>query len=152
MENLERLLREHHFLEGLRPEQVQFLVSCVKNQRFHAGDYLFREGDEADEFCLLRQGAVCLEVHVPGKGPVVMETLGAGDIVGLSWLRDPGVSHLDARAREEVVALVFDGACLRNKMDSDHDLGYALARRLLEQTYRRLERVRLQRLDVYRVD
>ena len=152
MENLERLLREHHFLEGLSPEHIAFLVGCVKNERYHAGTYLFHEGETADELLLIRKGSIGLEVHVPGKGPIVMETLGPGDIAGFSWLFEPHRTHLDGRARDEVVALVFDGECLRRKMESDPVLGYALAKRLLRHVYRRLERVRVQRLDIYRAD
>jgi len=150
MEDLERLLREHRFLEGLAPEQIRFLISCVSNRRFPAGDFLFREGDPADRFFLLRHGSVGLEINVPGKGPVLMETLGPGDILGVSWLEPPYRTQLDARAREDAVALSFDGACLRGKMDADHDLGYVISRRLLEHVSDRLERVRLQRLDLYK--
>jgi CRP-like cAMP-binding protein len=152
MENLERLLREHRFLDALDAAQIQFLVSCARNIRVHAGQFLFREGAVADTMYLVRHGSVALEVHVPGKGPIVLETTGPGDVVGFSWLLPPHLTHLDARAREEVVALAFDGPCLRAKMDSDPVLGHALSRRLLEQLYRRLERARMQRLDIYRVE
>ncbi len=57
--------------------------------------------------------------------------------------------HYDARAVDDVVALAFDGACLRKKMGEDAALGYALTRRMLVETYKRLEHVRLARLDVY---
>ena len=149
MENLERLLREHDFLKDLAQPQAASLVSCVKNLRFESGAFLMREGDEASTFYLLRRGRVVLEVDVPGKGPLVMESLGPGDIVGLSWLFPPHRVHIDARAVDPVVALAFDGGCLRGKMEEDHDLGFALSRRLLAETYKRLQRVRLQRLDVY---
>jgi CRP/FNR family transcriptional regulator, cyclic AMP receptor protein len=149
MENLERLLQQHDFLKGLEEAQTAKLVSCVKNVRFAPGAFLMREGDEACTFYLLRVGRVALEVDVPGSGPVVMESVEPGDIVGFSWLFPPHRVHLDARAVEHVVALSFDGACLRGKMEADHDLGFALTRRLLAETYKRLQRVRLQRLDVY---
>jgi CRP-like cAMP-binding protein len=79
-----------------------------------------------------------------------MESVGPGDVVGLSWLIPPYRSHMDARAVEPIVALAFDGTCLRSKMQTDHDLGFALSMRIFEKAYARLERVRLQRLDVYR--
>ena len=150
MSDLERPLREHYFLKGLSEEQTRFLVSCVKNVRFQPGEFLMREAEPADVFYLLRVGHVTLEIHVPGRGPTQMESLGPGDMLGLSWLFPPHRVHLDARAVDSVVALAFDGACLRGKMDADPTLGYALTRRLLAETYKRLERVRLQRLDVYR--
>lgn len=149
MENLEALLRAHQFLTGLSHEQTAFLVGCARNTRIRQGEYLMHEGREANVFYLLRAGRVALEIDVPGRGPVQMESLGAGDVLGLSWLVPPYREHLDARAVEPVVALAFDGACLRDKLEADHELGYALTRRLFELAYRRLERVRLQRLDVY---
>ena len=149
VQGLESLLREQAFLTGLSAEQAAFLAGCARNARFHAGDYLMREGCEANAFFLIRTGRVALEIDVPGRGPVQMESLGAGDVLGLSWLVPPYREHLDARAVEPVVALVFEGTCLRDKLDADHDLGFVLTRRLFEHAYRRLERVRLQRLDVY---
>ncbi len=149
MENLERLLREHDFLKGLSEEHARIIVSCAKNVRFQTDEFLIREGGEANTFYLLRVGHVALEVHVPGRGALQMESVGPGDVLGLSWLVPPYRVHLDARAVEPVVALAFDGACLRGKIDEDHDLGYELVRRLYEKTCQRLEHVRLQRLDVY---
>ncbi len=151
MENLERLLREHDFLRELSAEQASFLVSCARNVRFAAGEFLLREGSEGSTFYLLRRGRVALEIFVPGHGPMQMESLGGGDVLGLSWFIPPYREPLDARAVEPVVALAFDARCLRDKLDADHDLGFALARRLFEQAYHRLERVRLQRLDLYGV-
>jgi CRP-like cAMP-binding protein len=150
MEDLERLLREHDFLKGLSDAHTRLLVSCAKNVRFVPGDFLFHEGGDAATFYLLRAGHVALEVDVPGKGIVQMESVGPGDVLGLSWLIPPYHLNLDARAVEPVVALAFDGACLRGKMDADHDLGFALTKRLFEKAYRRLARVRLQRLDLYK--
>ncbi len=152
MESLERLLREHPFLRDLGAEPIGVLVGCAKNLRFSTGDLLLAEGGAADTFYLLREGKVSLEVMVPGKGAFRLETLGPGDVLGWSWLFPPHRWQLDARAVEPVLALAFDGACLRGKMDLDHDLGYGLAKLLLYQVYQRLLHVRLQRLDLYRTE
>jgi len=151
MEGLERILQEHAFLEDLSVDQARFLVSCARNVRFAAGEFLLREGTEPPAFFLLRRGHVVLEIDVPARGTVEMESLGPGDVLGLSWLIPAYREHLDARATDAVVAIAFDCRCLRAKLDADHDLGYALARRLFAQAYHRLERVRLQRLDLYGV-
>ena len=60
------------------------------------------------------------------------------------------LEHVDCRARETVVALAIDNACLHRKMEADPRLGYAISMRLLERTYNRLVRARLQHMDVYR--
>jgi len=149
MEDLHRLLEDHDFLKGLSAEQTRVLVACVENRRYRRGEFLLREGQAADVFYLLRVGRVALEIDVPGRGPVQMESLGPNDAVGISSLVPPHREHLDARVVEPVVALAFDGACLRGKMQADPALGYALTARMLAEAYKRLERVRLQRLDVY---
>jgi CRP/FNR family transcriptional regulator, cyclic AMP receptor protein len=151
MENLERILRQHDFLKEVSPSEARFLVSCAKNTRFREGEYLLHEGAVADAFFLLRSGRVALEINVPGRGPVQMESLKAGDVLGLSWLSSPHRLTADARAVEAVTALAFDGACLRKKMEADPKLGFIITRRLLAETIKRLQRVRLQRLDLYGV-
>ena len=159
MENLERVLREHPFMRELSDEHVRILAGCAQNVRFSPGDLIFREGDEERSFLLLRKGTVAIEAHAPGKTPVCVETLGPGDILGVTWLfRDsdeetPTTVHaaagLDARARDSVLAFSLDGTCLRKKMAADAALGHALSRRLLERVYLRLARLRLQSLNVY---
>ena len=62
------------------------------------GQLLFREGDPADTFYLVRHGSVALETFVPARGPVMIETLEAGEVVGWSWLFPPYRWHFDARA------------------------------------------------------
>ncbi|MBX3160936.1 MAG: cyclic nucleotide-binding domain-containing protein [Deltaproteobacteria bacterium] len=147
--DLEGLLRKHDFLHGLTAEQTRVLVGCVRNVRYREGELLMREGRRANVFYLIRAGRISLEIDVPGRGPVQMETLGAGDVLGLSWLIPPYREHLDARAAEPVLALAFDAACLRDKLAADHELGYVLLARMLEHAYRRLVHVRLQRVDMY---
>jgi CRP/FNR family transcriptional regulator, cyclic AMP receptor protein len=149
MDDLERILTAHPFLAGLAPEHTAFLVSCAKNVRFRPGEFLMREGDREDTLYLIRQGTVTIEMPHRGGEPICLETIGAGDVLGVSLLT-PRAAHLDCRAREAVVALALDNACMHRKMDEDPRLGYAMSMRLLERTYERLARSRLQHLDVYR--
>lgn len=149
MEGLERIVREHRFFAGLDTRFVELVCGCAKNVRFDAGQYLFREGEPADEFYLLRAGHVALEVAAPGRPPVTIQTVGEGDIAGLSWLIPPYRWQFDARAVEPSRALALDGACLRAKCEADHDLGYELMKRVMPVVVERLQAARLQLLDVY---
>jgi len=149
MEDLERVLKAHPLLADLAPDHVRFLVGCAKNVRFRGGDYLVREGEKEDTLYLVRQGTVSVELRRPGGDAVCVETVGAGDVLGVSRLT-PGAAHLDCRARDTVLAFALDNECLLRKMKEDTGLGFALSMRLLERTYDRLSRARLQHLDVYR--
>lgn len=149
MEDLERSLRMHPFMVDLAPEDVRFLVGCAANVRFRPGDYLVREGEREDRFFLIRQGTVSIELPSSNGGATSVETVGPGDVLGISRVA-PDVAHLDARARETVLAFALDNGCILEKMKADPRFGYAITRRLLERTYDRLARTRLQYLDVYR--
>ena len=71
MEGLERIVREHSFFAGMKQDYTDIVTGCAKNVRFEPGDYLFREGDPADQLYLLRSGSVALEVDT-GGGPVAI--------------------------------------------------------------------------------
>ena len=149
--SLESVLRGHPFLTDLEPLLLQELVSCATNLRFHAGEYLAREGEQADTFYLLRSGKVALQVHAPDRAPILLDTLGEGDIVGWSWLVAPYRWRSDTKAVEGGLAICLDGRCLRKKCEEDHELGYQLLKRFASIIERRLESARLQLVDVYGV-
>ena len=146
---LERILSEHPFFAGLAAEYSQLIAGCARNRHFAAGQYLFHEGEPANEFFLIRHGKVALEVMAPGRAPIVFATLGAGEIVGASWLVPPYRWMFDARAAELTRAIGFDAACLRGKCEADHHLGYEMMKRILPVFVKRLHTTRLQILDVY---
>jgi CRP/FNR family cyclic AMP-dependent transcriptional regulator len=150
MEGLERIVAEHKLFEGLGEGFVKLCAGCAKNVRFNADQYLFHAEDPADWVYLIRQGRVALEMVTPGRGAVCFETLGEGEIVGLTWLLPPYRWGYDARAIELTIAL--DAKCLRDKCEADHDLGYALMKRFLPVLVQRLQATRLQILDVYGSD
>ena len=149
METLESLLAEHEFFRGLTPEDVALFTECASNVRFETGAYIFREGQPADQFFAVRHGRVALEVYVPGRGGVAIQTVGPGEVLGWSWLLPPYRWHFDARALEQTRALAFDATCIRDKCETDHRLGYELMKRLAHVFTQRLEASRLQLLDIY---
>jgi CRP/FNR family cyclic AMP-dependent transcriptional regulator len=149
METLEPILAEHPFFKGLPPEQLKLLVGCASNVKFEAGEFISREGSEASEFYIIRQGKVALELFSPTHGPITVETLESGEVTGWSWLLSPYRSHFDARAVELTRAIRFDGKCLRSKLEEDHDLGYEMLKRFVKIIAERLSSTRLQLLDVY---
>lgn len=149
MESLEQILAESPFLQGLQPEYLKLITGCASNVRFDGGQYLFREGEEAEKFFIIRHGRIGLEIHTPDRGAITIQTLEAGDILGWSWLVPPYQWRFDAKATDLVRAVALDGKCLRTKCEEDHNLGYALLTRFAHIIEQRLEATRLQLLDVY---
>jgi len=151
MKGLESLLAEHPFFSGMTEADLKLIAGCATNARFEAGEYLYREGGAADRFFLLRSGQIAVEVHSPGRDPVTILTVGEGQVLGFSWLMPPYRWVFDARAMQLTRALVFDGACLRNKCDADPRLGYDLLKRVASVMSQRLETATVQLADLYGV-
>jgi CRP-like cAMP-binding protein len=149
MRTLQSILAEHAFFSGLNESHLELLVGCASNTRFEAGYIIFHEGEEANQFYLVRHGKVALEIGIPGGSPVPVQTLGEGDVLGWSWLLPPYHWRLTARALEPTRAIALDGKCLRHKCEEDHDLGYELLKRFGHMVVQRLDATRLQLLDVY---
>ena len=149
METLERILAEHPFFQDLDRTQLDVVTGCATNLRFDAGAFLIRAGEEANQFFLLREGKVSLEVAAPGRPPLVLQTVGAGDILGWSWLIPPYHWMFDAVALEPTRTIALDGRCLRGKCEADRALGYELLKRFAHIMEQRLQATRLQLLDLY---
>jgi CRP/FNR family cyclic AMP-dependent transcriptional regulator len=149
MRSIEQLVAELPTFAGLEPGQLELIAGCGANRVFEAGEHLAREGDPADAFFVVRHGRVALEVAAPGRGALMISTLGEGAVVGWSWLFPPHRWSFDARALEQTRTVAFDGACLRGKCEADKALGYELMQRFAAVMLDRLQATRLQLLDVY---
>ena len=149
METLEPVIAQHPFLQGLEAHYVKLIVGCASNVRFKAGQFLFREGQEANQFYMIRQGKVALQISTPQRVTIILQTVGEGEILGWSWLIPPYRWRFDARAMELTRAIDLDGKCLRTKSEEDHNLGYELLKRFSKVIAEGLEATRLQLLDLY---
>jgi CRP/FNR family transcriptional regulator, cyclic AMP receptor protein len=149
IQTLEQIISEQPLFEGLDPSFTKLLVGCASNVRYERSSWIFREGEEANQFFLIRQGRVTLEIQPPHGKPILIETLSPGDVIGWSWLLHPHVWKFNARATEMSLLIALDGKCLRTKCEDNHDLGYEVMKRFARIIERRLEATRFQLLDVY---
>ena len=150
MESIKRLISEHPFFENLSPEHLETIAGCARNVVFQPGEFIFKEGETANEFYLLRFGKVALEMYIPHIGPLTIQTIEEGNVFGWSWLFPPYRWHYDARALELTRALAMDGKCLRDKIEKDKILGYELMQRFAQVMKDRLIATRLQLADIYK--
>jgi CRP-like cAMP-binding protein len=147
--NIDGLVAEHPFFKQMPASYQTLIAGCGKNVRFDSGQLLAKTGDPANSFFAIRHGRVSVELHSAERGPLILQTLEAGDIIGWSWLFPPYLWKFDVRAVEPVRAISFDGACLRDKCERDRAMGYEFMKRFAEVFMQRLEAARLQLLDVY---
>jgi CRP-like cAMP-binding protein len=136
----------HPFLVDMGPHQRRLLEDAAKRIHFRPGEIIFCEGEPADGLYLIQEGTVQLEAFTRDKGLVPVQALGAGDVMGWSWLFPPCFRHFGARALEATDALFISGVPLRNECESDHDFGYELMKRLTQIILKRLQATRTQQV------
>lgn len=146
-QTLEPLLRGHKFFTGADPEHLAMLAGCAQHVAFPRGTYLFRAGTAADRFFLIRDGVVALETASAPGAQVVVQSLGAGDVAGFSWLIERRSWQFDGRALERTRAVELDGACLRWKCRAEPKLGFELMQRFAALACDRLQATRQRVVD-----
>ncbi len=135
---------------GDLPDPVrERLAELAAVRRYETGTELFREGEEARDFAIVRSGRVALRVLVPERGMVSILSVEPGDVIGWSALVAPYRSTSTAEALEPVEVLAFDGAALRGVLRSDCQLASIVYPRLLQAVARRLVGTRYQLLDLF---
>ena len=147
METLEPILKKHPFFKDLDQKHLDFIVGCASNVRFKKGEVILKEEKPADKFYLIREGKVAIFIAKPRS--ITIETIHEDDILGWSWLIPPHRYRFSARAMEDTRAIALDGKCLREKCETNHELGYELLKRLVSVFAQRLEATRLQLLNIY---
>ena len=130
---------DHPFLHGLSDEHLDVLSTCAMELELEAGEVLFRQGDPANRFYLIESGEVALEAEAGEGQSVLIQTIGAGGVLGWSWMFPPYYSHFKARATQPTKAIFFYATLLREECERNHDLGYELMKRTAAVLIQRLE-------------
>jgi CRP/FNR family transcriptional regulator, cyclic AMP receptor protein len=141
------LLGAQPFLRGLPDEHLARLAVVCQHVSLPARHRLFEEGETADRFWLLDAGQVKLDAMVPGHGRLIIETLGRGDIVGLSWMMPPYQWGFGAITTQPTQAFEFGARAVRDACDDDPALGYEISRRFSAAVARRLQATRARLLE-----
>jgi CRP-like cAMP-binding protein len=142
-------LARHRFAAGLTGSHLGRLAAIAGSLEVPAGTRLFEEGGQAVAMWLIRSGQVALDLHVPGRDRLIVETLGPGDELGLSWLLPEARWQFGAIAQVAVSAFELSSDAVTGLCESDHELGYQLTRRLLGTAIGRLQAARIRILDLY---
>ncbi len=133
------------FLRGVNQRHLEVLADDALPMEFKSDDVIFKEGEPANRFYLIRSGQVILESATdPEHEPVLIEAVGAGGVVGWSWLFPPYYWHFTARAASDIRAIFFYGTRLREQCENDHELGYELMKRMNQVIVERLQAARRQ--------
>lgn len=139
----------HPFLVGMNRTNLSLLTDCAIAVNFKKGQIILREGDLANRFYLIESGDVVLESGRDFGKPMIVDRIGAGDLLGWSWMFAPYTWHFTARAVELTSAIFFYGTILREYCERDHSLGYELFKRMSPIMLKRMQAARDKMLAVH---
>jgi CRP-like cAMP-binding protein len=140
----------HRFVRGMPGQLTAALAEHARHISLPAGHRFFEEDALADRFWLIEAGQVALHAYLPGDGRITIETLGRGDVLGLSWLLPPYRWRFGALARQPIQAYEFSGPGVRALMTADCALAAELNRRFLGVAVHRLQATRGRLLQIGR--
>lgn len=144
---IEPYLSTHAFFTGLSPEAVGFLAGCAHEQKIEPGDIVFRQGERARQFYLIRTGLIAVEIPAIAGPKLQVQSLSADQILGWSWLIPPYKWNFQARAEAPTTLLAFDGDAVRARCEADSAFGYALLKRFAALMAERLDVARQKMMD-----
>ncbi|QWF77935.1 Crp/Fnr family transcriptional regulator [Amycolatopsis sp. CA-230715] len=138
------------FFPRLTPAEATAVAGFAREESFAEGERLCVAGEPATRCWLLHSGQINVCTGVPGRGEVVVQTLGPGDVLGLSWLVPPYRWQFGATAAGPGSAAVLDTVRLRAFAAEDPRFGHELVLTLFEALFHRLNATRARLLDLYR--
>lgn len=124
------MLREHRFVRGLAPQQIDSLVAHSMPVTFEENEVVLVDGQRSSAFYFLVSGSVAIELR-SSRYAVCVQALGPGDVFGWSALLDHQDTLFGVRARERTMALRIDGDSLKTICRTDPELGSEILRRTL---------------------
>ena len=139
----------HPFLAGMNHTQLALLTDCAVARYFNANQTILRQGEFANGFYLVETGKVALESQTGFGKSIPIQILGAGNLLGWSWMFPPYVWQFTAHAIEPTGALFFYAGILREYCEKDHSLGYELLKRISAVMVTRLQAAHDQMPSLY---
>src|SRR5262249_39956834 len=139
----------HPFLAGMNRTQLTLLTDWAVARHFNTGQPILHKGEFANGFYLIETGKVALESEASFGGSILIKTMGAGVLLGWSWMSPPYVWQFTARAVEPTSALFFYATILWEYCEKDHSLGYELLKRISAVMVTRVQAAHDQMLTIY---
>lgn len=124
--NLVNYLQTHTILSALQPGYLDRLVAHATEIRLQKDDLLFRQGEPAEQFYVMKAGKMMVGVPAINGPALEVQELGVDDVIGWSWLIAPYKWTFEAKAQEDTTLIAFDGKAILAECEADPAMGFAL--------------------------
>jgi CRP-like cAMP-binding protein len=119
-------LEGHEVFQFLRPDEIRAISDAAEAVDYRAGDIVYEKGVKADYFFVVLEGQVSL--RLPGKAGVSIQIdeLTAGAMFGSCVCFNLVDYSLTAQCTKDSRLLKIESATLKELMDTDLVMGYAI--------------------------
>ncbi len=124
-------LKKMVIMTHLKDDMLDRIISITDVLIFEDQEIIFRQGDIADRFYLVKRGKVLLEQRLAEKITVSVGSIKPGFAFGWSTMIEDGYYTTDAVCAEPCEIYSMKGDKIRALCDKDPYMGYLLSRRLL---------------------
>ena len=132
-----------YLFEGLSTSQLESLEAISREQKIQKGQWLFREGHEAQHFYLIKEGAIELLTVVDEKIEIPISMVRPKNgLVGIGTLVPPHKYSLSARSALDSILIVFSRGDLQDLNHDDPDLVCVIMTNLAQKLMERLKETR----------
>lgn len=140
--NIVNYLKNHEVFGSLSEAYLTKIAEWTRVVSFEAGETIFLTGQPADCFYLLMDGKIGLFTGMNSGDEVMVHTVDAREILGLSWISPPYHWEFDARALGPSNMIRFDGKAIREQCERDPVFGYGTLKKVVGLMLSRLHGVR----------
>lgn len=123
-----QLVASQPFFAGFGDALLEKVAGVSAFIQMKGGTHLWKQGEQHETCYLILKGQLALEIYLPLHGPLSVETVGPGEMLGGSGLVTSHNWSFDARALTDVEAIAIDCTRLREMAEEDHELGYHVYR------------------------
>ena len=124
-------LKSIAILSHLTDEMLEAMLPIIDFLKFDTDEPIFKQGEPADRFYMLKRGKVLLEQQIFDKVTVFVGSIEPGFSFGWSAMLEEGSYSADAVSAEPCEVLSFRREKIHALIEREHALGLRLYQRLL---------------------
>jgi CRP-like cAMP-binding protein len=140
-------LSTHEFFSEFSDDVLKFLCECSSTREIKKGQILFRQGEHADKFYVVRNGRISIQMPAIMGPTLEIQTLGKDQVLGWSWLISPYQWNFQTKAEEDSELLQFDGTAILARCEQEPKFGYELLKKFAGLMSVRLNAARQKMMD-----
>jgi len=122
-------LSTHEFFTEFSDDILKFLCECSSTNEIKKGHILFRQGESANKFYVVRNGRISIEMPAIMGPTLEIQTLDMDQVLGWSWLISPYQWNFQTKAEEDTELLAFDGTAILERCEQEPKFGYELLKK-----------------------